>query len=126
MRGRLAELEKSAGELQREVELGREAHAGLEVELERERKAAADYRATEEFLSSQGQQRQNLELDEGRKRIGALETKLKEAHAKASAAEKQAQAYAAELASRPIAPSPERQATAAETMQALAALHQKS
>ncbi|KAL1527776.1 hypothetical protein AB1Y20_009161 [Prymnesium parvum] len=117
-------LRQRLTELEREVALSRDAHASIEAELQRERHRATEYRETEEFIRAQGQQRQQLEIDEEKKRIAALETRLKETTSKLAASEKLAQGYAAELAARPIAPSPDRKATAEETMQALAALRQ--
>ena len=77
----LASLKQSkalVGELEHEAAVLREANQQTSGELQKQSKAAAEYRDTEEFLKQQGDERQEVELCEERKRRQAAELKLQE------------------------------------------------
>ena len=74
----LRESKQLVGELEHEASVLRESNQQTSGELQKQSKAAAEYRDTEEFLGKQQNERQEVELCEERKRRQAAEAKLKD------------------------------------------------
>ena len=94
----LASLQQSkerVAELEHEAAVLRAANEQASGELQRQTKAAAEYRHTEEFLKQQGEERQAAELCEERKRRQAAEAKLKDAQSRLQSSEQRCRALLA-------------------------------
>ena len=83
----LRESKQLVGELEHEASVLRESNQQTSGELQKQSKAAAEYRDTEEFLGKQQNERQEVELCEERKRRQAAEAKLKDVSSRLNASE---------------------------------------
>jgi hypothetical protein len=88
----LRESKQLVGELEHEAAVLRESNQQASGELQKQSKAAAEYRDTEEFLKQQGNDRQESELCEERKRRQGAEAKLKEVQSRLQSSEQRCRA----------------------------------